>query len=387
MCPRGLTQGRFTHGEGDGHCEFTGLATSAQQRLTAHLSLETATMPPSLPQEILDLVVDHLCDERMTLNTCCSVSKSWVPRTRRHLFFRIEFSPLSPIESWMKAFPDPSNSPSRCVRVLSLHGSPVVASVGTYARAWVQTFRHIVELRMLEVWWDDSLVPLHGLSPILSSLSIRRSYIPPPELINLICSFPLLKDLQLDPLSANDSTVADEWSAPSTSPELTGSLHLSGEIRSVIPRLLDLSNCFQFAEVEMMCTIDDADLAANLVMKCSKTLESLFIGYFPTSMCLFASVVSPKYLTAAHGPRLTLGATSVRLIQSHKTKRLGIQTAHPGCSVDHRDDSNCQEPPADHHSLACLLRGRDCGNSPSRVARPRPPVGPIVDLSFNPSRD
>jgi hypothetical protein len=252
---------------------------------------------PVLPPEVLDLIVDNLCDERMTLNACCAVSKTWVPRARRHLFFHIKFSPSSPIESWMKAFPNPSSSPVHYTRILTFHRSRIFATVGTYALTWVQTFRHIVELRMLEVWWDDSLVPLHGLFPTLKCLSLSRSYILPPELLNLICSFPLLKDLQLDLLSANDSTATDEWSTPSTSPELTGSLHLSGEIRSVIPRLLGLQNCFQFTEVAMVCTIDDADLAANLVMKCSETLESLSIAYFPMSMPPSASVVGPKYLT------------------------------------------------------------------------------------------
>ena len=41
------------------------------------------------PQEILDLIIDHLHDEPATLKTSCLVSKAWVQRARKHLFAHI----------------------------------------------------------------------------------------------------------------------------------------------------------------------------------------------------------------------------------------------------------------------------------------------------------
>ena len=53
----------------------------------------------------------HLHGQPTALKACCVVSKSWVPRTRKHLFARIEFhAPTSPIEQWKNAFPDPPSS-------------------------------------------------------------------------------------------------------------------------------------------------------------------------------------------------------------------------------------------------------------------------------------
>ncbi|KAF9789198.1 hypothetical protein BJ322DRAFT_1000595, partial [Thelephora terrestris] len=49
-------------------------------------------MLPYLPPEILDLVTDNLSDEPSTLKACCLVSKSWVPRTRKHLFASVKFN-------------------------------------------------------------------------------------------------------------------------------------------------------------------------------------------------------------------------------------------------------------------------------------------------------
>ncbi|KAF9643160.1 hypothetical protein BDM02DRAFT_3081141, partial [Thelephora ganbajun] len=44
-----------------------------------------------LPPEILDYIIDLLHDKPETLKQCCLVSKSWVSRTRKHLFADIEF--------------------------------------------------------------------------------------------------------------------------------------------------------------------------------------------------------------------------------------------------------------------------------------------------------
>ena len=244
-------------------------------------------MPPFkfFPPEILDLIVDHSYDER-TLKECCLVSKSWVPRARRHLFFHIEFTPQSPVKSWIKAFPDPSTSPAHHARVLSLYCLAAVGSAGTGALAWVRTFCNVVDLRIVSVRWNGnqtSLVPFHKLFPTLKSLAIYRCYIPPSELLGLICSFPLLEDLQLRLLSTRDTPAIDERTAPSTSPEFTGTLHLSGDFRSVLPTLLGLPNGFRFSVVVISNHVDDSDLTRDLVLGCSDTLKSLSVGYFTSS--------------------------------------------------------------------------------------------------------
>ena len=257
---------------------------------------------PFLPPEILDLIVDHLHDERTALEACCLVSRPWVHRARRHLFFRIDFSPASPIESWIKAFPDPSSSPAHYARVLTLHGSPVVATAGTSALAWVRALCHIVELGIFSVVWDDSpfsLIQLHGLFPALKSFSLSRSYIPPPELLDIICSFPLLKDLGVYLRPTLDTTTAWGWSPPSTLPELTGTLRLNGKVRFVVRGLLGLPKFFRFREIALTCFINDADLTMDLVSKCSKTLETLTVGFLPTSTFSSLSALG-QYLTATH---------------------------------------------------------------------------------------
>ena len=46
---------------------------------------------PYLPPELLDHVVDNLQVTKDALESCCLVSKSWVSRTRKHLFAHVRF--------------------------------------------------------------------------------------------------------------------------------------------------------------------------------------------------------------------------------------------------------------------------------------------------------
>jgi uncharacterized protein (DUF2384 family) len=53
-----------------------------------------------LPAETLDHIVDHLHDTEDALRNSCLVSKSWIPRTRKHLFADTEFPTEESLQSW-----------------------------------------------------------------------------------------------------------------------------------------------------------------------------------------------------------------------------------------------------------------------------------------------
>ena len=55
---------------------------------------------PYLLPELFDHVVDFLHDSSGTLENCCLVSKSWIPRTRKYLFAEINFRYTEDLESW-----------------------------------------------------------------------------------------------------------------------------------------------------------------------------------------------------------------------------------------------------------------------------------------------
>jgi hypothetical protein len=265
-------------------------------------------MSSSLPPEILDLIADHLRDERTTLKTCCLTSKSWIPRTRKHLFARVEFDALEfHIELWKKAFPDPSNSPAHHTRSLSICGILLIPAADFDVGDWIHTFHNLVHLHLESIGCEDhpvTLVPFHGLSPTLRSLSLRAIS---SEVLDLVCSFPLLEDLALASLSPGSGT----WNTPLTSPKLTGSLNLTtfGDILPVARRLLSLPNGLHFTRIAVICFEEDVKPTADLVSGCSDTLKSLSVSYLTPGTFISASP-SGQYLTTTRGSRHTWDASA-----------------------------------------------------------------------------
>lgn len=234
-----------------------------------------------LPPEILDLIADHLCTELDTLKVCCLVSRSWVWRTRRYLFAHVRFGSAGgpSFESWMELFSDLSTSPSHHTRSLAFHGFPVNGIDAAGAPACIRSFRSVVELEVVTLGWDGrtSLAPLHGLSPTLKSLSLRYRHLPLSEVLNLICSFPLLEDLALNHFSLNGDSKG--WDVPSTSPKLTGTLALDNNHPPIVRGLLSLPNGLHFSKITLYRPVEDAGSVMELVSRCSGTLESLGVGY------------------------------------------------------------------------------------------------------------
>jgi hypothetical protein len=156
---------------------------------------------PYLPPEILDRVIDLLHDEPETLEWCCLVSKSWIPRTRKHLFADIRFRTEKRLDLWKKMFPDPSTSPAHYAKTLFIDCPQVVVAADAEPGGWIRGFSRIVHLRVgnrrLSVDGSFSLVPFHGLSPNVKSIHITVHALPPSQMINLILSFPLLEDLSV----------------------------------------------------------------------------------------------------------------------------------------------------------------------------------------------
>jgi hypothetical protein len=261
------------------------------RRLTV---LVQTTMSSPLPPEILDLIVDHLHDEPTALKACCVVSKAWIHRTRTHLFASVEFHPSpSSIELWKKAFPGPSNSPAHHTRSLTVCWLWPVTAVDD-AGGWIRAFQNLVHLHLRSLNWVErvSLVPFRGLSPTLKSLRLTCT---PSDVLDLICSFPLLEDLALIAPSLGNWNYV--WNTPPTSPKLTGSLHLSmfGGIRPVARRLLSLPNGLHFTKITVVLD-GDIHSVTDLVSGCSDTLESISVFFTPgmspstsaTDQCLTA---------------------------------------------------------------------------------------------------
>jgi hypothetical protein len=257
-------------------------------------SAKTTMTDPHLPTELLDHIVDILHDTKDALRNCCLVSKSWIPRTRRHLFADVALSTTKHLESWKQTFPDPSTSPAHYTNTLSIDCSCVTAA-DVEVGGWMRGFSRVVHLdvgtRGMVDDFDQSatpLVPFHGLSLTIKSLRVVVPYLPPLQIFNLIFSLPLLEDLALftyNETSASNGGGFEEHempiaAQPSIPPMFTGSLklYLRRGMKPIIRQLLSLSGGLHFWKLTWTWLYEeDFPLMMALVEGCSHTIESLDI--------------------------------------------------------------------------------------------------------------
>ena len=255
---------------------------------------------PTLPCELLDHIVDILhCSQapsQKLLRNCCLVSKSWVPSTRKHLFAEINFKTAKSLKSWKKTFPDPSTSPARYTKVLSIGGPEVVKTADVEGRRqWIKAFSRVVCLVMDGgSWyyppargWVPACILLRGISPVIKSLRVKHVFFSSPRLFDLILSFPLLEDLDVvgcRSLPVGGGGASDGLPVvvqqASSLPVFGGSLDLdiNKGMGPIARRLLSLPGDIHFRKLtlKLFCE-EDIPLTAALVGRCSHTLESLDI--------------------------------------------------------------------------------------------------------------
>jgi hypothetical protein len=249
-----------------------------------------------LPAEMLDHIVDHLRDADDALKSCCLVSKSWIPRTRKYLFAYVGLTAVEVLQSWKETFPDPLTSPACYVKYLLVECSEVITAADADAGGWITGFSHVEKValhdQILFASGASTLSLFHGFSPI-KSLNVTSADLPPPRVFNLILSFPLLEDLAVystHGISADDDDEdrSDRLSTivqPSNTPVFTGSLEIvlgPGGMKPFTHWLLSLPGGLHFRKLTLRWfQEEDLSLVEALVEACSHTLESLDITDSP----------------------------------------------------------------------------------------------------------
>ena len=246
----------------------------------------TAMPNPDLPVELLDHIVDLLHDTDYELKSCCLVSKSWIPRTRRHLFAHVLFRDAKDLQSWKTTFPDPFTSPAYYTRNLSIRFCPVAVAAGGEEGGWIQTFSRAVRFEIGTLSEPATfLLPFHRFSPALKSLHLVFTALPSALVFDFVSSFPLLEDLSVftrDSASLGGGVDGKLSIAQSSSPPpFTGTLRLCLKMgmNPIASRLLSLQKGLHFKKLDLVWfSREDSMSGAALVERCSPTLQFLLIG-------------------------------------------------------------------------------------------------------------
>jgi len=257
---------------------------------------------PYLPPEILDYIVDLLHDNPNALQKCCLVSKSWIHRTRKHLFAEVDLISEERLGSWKGKFLEPSTSAGQFAKSLRVGCAGAITAADAEAGGWLTGFAHIVRLEVETpgMYTGESLItliPFHIFSRTVKSLRVKSVDIPPSRIFNFILSSPLLEDLTVARYgtsvdNSDDSNGPPIPFQPSNPPVFTGSLKLSLEsgMKPIVDRLLSMSGGIHFRKLVLTWyCVDDLLSSMGLVEECSHTLESLDIT------CVFGGT-SIRYL-------------------------------------------------------------------------------------------
>jgi hypothetical protein len=258
---------------------------------------ETAMSNLHLPVEILDHIIDYLHGTEDALRSCCLVSKSWIPRTRKHLFAHIWFHTVRDVHAWKRTFPDPSTSPAHYAKTLSIDSPAVVTAADAEVGGYIGSFFSVTGLETgadrTEPDFNQSAIPLapfHGFFPAIKSLCLVIPALPLSQVFNLILSFPLLEDLDVilvgESSDNGDDSEEDEMptaTQPPSPPMFTGSLDLclsEGMEPFFARRLLSLPGGIHFRKLTLTWLHEeDYLLTTALVEGCSHTLEFLEIDW------------------------------------------------------------------------------------------------------------
>ena len=273
-------------------------------RWQPHPQMETPISDLYLPSEILDYILDFLEDDIETLMQCCLVSKSWVPRARKHIYAVVVFEGLEDLQSWKETFPDLANSPSYHTHILVIGCNPGFRGES----GWIQGFPHVEQVMVECEDWTDPL-SFQKLAPSLKALAVHSSSLPLSQIFDLIRSLPLLEVLALGGSIADDDADdydddyddgdgenhdhnhdhggnGDESDEPravvsSNSPALSETLQiqLTSSVGRILSGLLGLPGGLRFRDLKLAwCRKPDMPHAVELVGMCSNTLEYLDIG-------------------------------------------------------------------------------------------------------------
>ena len=262
---------------------------------------------PYLPSELLDHVVDFLFDAGDALKSCCLTSKSWIPRTRKHLFAEVKFRYKEDLYSWKATFRDPSTSPACYTKTLAVE-CPWAATVSDAEEGgWIRTFScverlELESLRMVEYQSVElnCLLPFHGFSgPAIKSLRLAYIPLPLPLIFDFIYSFPLLEDLSVFASvvpPAHTNTLLERQRTtihPLNPPVFTGSLELF-RAGSFITHLLSLTSGLHFRELKLIWDKEDGvSPTTSLVESCCSILESLHVRFRAdgtSALCMYTSI-------------------------------------------------------------------------------------------------
>lgn len=174
---------------------------------SSHSPRPISPMQPTFPQEVIDELIDWIGDSSVGqrdphLRSCSLVARSWVQRSRKHLFHSIELASTSDISNWISKIRPGVGGMSGYVRKLWMNCNWDQWSQRFLSVEHLRSFTCVEELRL--TYWrggqatkEEVEGAFGGFGPSVRSLSVSLPRGDPGSFLHLLSLFPHLDDLSI----------------------------------------------------------------------------------------------------------------------------------------------------------------------------------------------
>lgn len=266
------------------------------ERLFFEFLREATTTAMRLPQEVYDLIIDHLHNDRLSLRYCALVSRRWVYRSHAHFFYFLILGNKL-FRRWLDAFSPSDNHIHSAVKVLILH--PSLDSFEDFMRfaEYAPAFRNLEHLLIngrglpYESQRSTCIRPFGHLGNNLKTLQLEYLDVNP----RIIARFPRLEFLIMESPRL-PSVGAEEGDDIPAESDIRGAF--KGSIEFDIhpwepgsgPFVAALTDCplgYDTIKVDLGTVNGEgtARVLSHLVSRCSNTLEVLHVNSGSEQLC------------------------------------------------------------------------------------------------------
>ncbi|KAI0704637.1 hypothetical protein C8Q76DRAFT_752267 [Earliella scabrosa] len=246
------------------------------------LGFETITMQPTgvVPQELSDIIIDHLHNDKPSLKNCSLVCKAWTDESQHHLFSRLVVGPRLVGTTVTDLVPFLSSTPAVAVHVKDLvvsncnfvtlaHLREMVISLPNMSTFTLHKTRIVP---VPEVAWD-----LPCVKTAMKTVSITHCTTTTAMMLHIIGFFSTIHDLVLDGFMRS-ATFVPSVPAPSRNPPALVIHQITATQcnPSMLKRLARMSRSVKsFTVLACIERWDEADVIGNVFYRVRSTLKHI----------------------------------------------------------------------------------------------------------------
>ncbi|KAK0499174.1 hypothetical protein EDD18DRAFT_64795 [Armillaria luteobubalina] len=242
-------------------------------------------MSDSLPQEIIDAIIDELKDYKYDLKSCSLTCRSFVPQTRIHLFASIELSSNRRCQQFMAMrSSSPHDHLSAHIRSLTINFRRSDLTARHLLNVITNLTVHHITLEHLN-WSNltsDMQKALCTSFPQIHSISLIHTIFPDyPTVYGFLSGFPELKNLSLSDahvLTTGDHMGHELRSVPLVGLSVVGAMSIFGLASSFSPISLTHLRSLRFT----WSVLNDLGSLKSILLAARQNLKELVINQVPT---------------------------------------------------------------------------------------------------------